>query len=108
MAQAGLSGLAPCSAKAGQASGATAVERRGLLSSERVRGEADGYAGLSTGGAISRLGLRLAPELRLRRRPNAATRRIAQKAGVSATGDSADAIAGSMTIARLGEPSEAS
>ena len=108
MAQARLSGLAPCSVNARPESGATAVERRGLLSGERARGEADGCTGLSTGGAISRLGLRLAPELRLRRRPNAAARRIAQKAGVSATGDSADAIAGSMTIARLGEPSEAS
>ena len=62
MAQARLSGLAPCSVNTGPASGATTVERRGLLSGERARGEADGCAGLRTGGAISGPGCRLAPK----------------------------------------------
>ena len=49
MAQAGLSGLAPCSVNAGPASGATALGDAALVSGERARGEADGCAGLRTG-----------------------------------------------------------
>ena len=62
MAQAGLSGLASYSVKAGPASGATAVERRGLLSGESARGKAEGGTGLRTGGAISGPGFRRKPE----------------------------------------------